>query len=189
MKITDGVYFLHEDYASFWLRVLIDVRDALAVGAAWSVVVIVLFTTFPFNRMTLNLTLAILAVVAFYYLIVLKRSKIGTVGYRIGGVRIVGLDGQTASLSALTSRMLLVPLGPLIWFLDLAWLSGDKHRQTLRDKLARTYVVKANAVPVGTGKIIVRYYEILFFHLLFQEIEVPTTTTADALPGSANFNE
>ena len=186
MKTADGVYFLHKDYASFWLRVLIDVIDAFAVGAAWTVVAIVLFTIFPFNRMTLKLTLAIFAVVAFCYLVILKRSKIGTVGYRIGGVRIVGLDGQTASLSALTLRMLLAPLGPLNWFMDLAWLSGDKHRQALRDKLAHTYVVKAKAEPVGTGKIIFRYYDILGFNFLFQEIEVPTTTEADALPGSAN---
>jgi len=70
--------------------------------------------------MTFNLILAIFALVAFWSLIILKRSKIGTAGYRIGGVRIVGMDGQIASLSALTSRMLLVPLGPFIWFLDLA---------------------------------------------------------------------
>jgi len=179
MKITVGVYFLPEDYASFWLRVLVDVMDAMAIGGAWCLVAIVLFTIFPFNTMTLKLTLAICAVVAFCYLVVLKRSKIGTVGYRIGGVRIVGPDGQRASISALTFRMLLVPLGPLNWFLDLAWLSGDKHRQALRDKLAHTYVVKAKAAPVGTGKIIFRYYDIFGFNFLFQEIEVPTTTQAD----------
>jgi uncharacterized RDD family membrane protein YckC len=186
MKTADGVYFLHDDYASFWRRLLIVVIDASAIGAAWSVVAVILLTTFPFNRMTLNLTLAIFAVVAFWYLIILKRSKIGTAGYRMGGVRIVGLDGQTASLSALTSGMLLVPLGPFIWFLDFAWLSGDQHRQTLGDKLAHTYVVKAKAAPVGTGKIVVRHYEILFFNLLFQEIKVPTTVQPEALPGSAN---
>lgn len=186
MNTADGVYFLHEDYASFWLRVLIDVIDAIAVGAAWTVVAIVLFTILPFNIMTLKLTLAIFAVVAFCYLVILKQSKIGTFGYRIGGVRIVGLDGQTASLSALTFRMLLVPLGPLHWLLDLGWLSADKHRQALRDKLAHTYVVKAKAEPVGTGKIVFRHYDILGFNFLFQEIEVPTTTKADPLPLSAN---
>jgi uncharacterized RDD family membrane protein YckC len=186
MKTTDGVYFLPEDYASFWLRLFIDVMDALAIGAAWFLVAIVLWTIFPFNRMTLNLTLAIFAIVAFCYLVILKRSKIGTVGYRIGGVRIVGMDGQAASLSALTFRMLFAPFGPLNWFLDLAWLSGDKHRQALRDKLAHTYVVKVKAAPVGTGKIIFRYYEILGFNFLFQEIDVPTTTKADALPGKTN---
>jgi len=182
MKTADGVYFLHDDYASFWRRLLIDTIDALAVGMACLVVGIILFTTFPFNTTTLNWALAIFAVVAFWYLVILKRSKAGTVGYRMGGVRIVGMDGQTASLSTLTSRMLFVPLGPLIWFLDFVWLSGDKHRQTLHDKLARTYVVKATAVPLGTGKILVRYHEILFFNFAFQEIEVPTTTQADALP-------
>jgi len=186
MKTTDGVYFSHEDYASFWLRLLIDTIDALVVGAACSVVALALWTTFPFNRLTFNFAVAAFALLAFCYLVVLKRSKIGTAGYRIGGVRIIGPDGQTASLSALVFRLLFAPLGPLNWFLDLVWLSGDKHRQALRDKLAHTYVVKIKAEPVGTGKIVFRYYEICGYNFLFQEIEVRTATKADALPGIAN---
>ena len=185
MKTADGVYFRHEDYASFWRRVLIDVIDALVVGAICSVLAIALLVTFPLNRTTFQLISATFAVTAFCYLVVLKRSKIGTIGYRIGAVRIVGLNGQTPSLSAVTLRLLFAPLGPLNWVLDLAWLSGNKHRQSLRDKLAHTYVVKVKAQPVGTGKIIYRYYEICRYNFLFREIDVPTATTTPGLPGSA----
>jgi len=183
MKPADGVYFRSEDYASFWLRLLIDVVDALAVGAVCFVLAIVLWAAFPPTRLTLNLTLATLTAVVFLYLVVLKRSKIGTIGYRLGRVRIVGPDGQTASLSALTYRLMFAPLGPLNWFMDLLWVSGDAQRQSLRDKLAHTYVVKVKAQPVGTGKIVYRCYDIIGFNFMFQEIEVRTPNAADHSPG------
>jgi len=183
MKPADGVYFRSEDYASFWLRLLIDVVDALAVGAVCFVLAIVLWAAFPPTRLTLNLTLATLTAVVFLYLVVLKRSKIGTIGYRLGRVRIVGPDGQTASLSALTYRLMFAPLGPLNWFMDLLWVSGDAQRQSLRDKLAHTYVVKVKAQPVGTGKIVYRCYDIIGFNFMFQEIEIRTPNAADTSPG------
>ena len=136
--------------------------------------------------MTLNLTLAILTAVVSFYLVVLKRSKIGTIGYRVGSVRIVGPDGQTASLSALTYRLLFAPLGPLNWFMDLLWVSGDPHGQSLRDKLAHTYVVKLRAQPVGTGKIVYRCYDICGFNLTFHEIEV-TPMAAGTSPGPTQY--
>lgn len=184
MKLTDGVYFRQEDYASFWLRLLIALIDVLAAGTVCFVLIIVLWATFPPTTTTLNLILATIAVILFWYLVVLKRSKIGTIGYRLCGVRIVGPDGQAASLAALTFRLLFAPLGPLNWLMDLLWLSGDPHRQSLRDKLAHTYVVKRTAKPAGAGKIVHSYYDILGYNFLFQEIEARTPTATDALPGS-----
>jgi hypothetical protein len=84
----------------------------------------------------------------------------------------VGQDGQTASWSALSFRLAFIPFGPLNWFMDLLWLSGDPHRQALRDKFAHTYVVKVRAKPAGTGEIIYRHYDICGGNFLFQEIEV-----------------
>ena len=92
-------------------------------------------------------------------------------------VRIVGQDGGKPGISSLTLRLLFGVLGPLNW-LDLVWLSGDTHRQALRDKLAGTYVVRKDARPAGTGKIVYRHYEILFYNFLFREVEVETTMTA-----------
>ena len=175
MKLTDGVYFRQEDYASFWLRLLIGLIDVLATGTFCLVLGIVLWAAMPPTRMTLNLILAVLAAILFCYMVVLKRSKIGTIGYRLCGVRIVGQDGQAASVPALTFRLLFAPLGPLNWFMDVLWLSGDPHRQSLRDKLAHTYVVKRNAHPAGKGRIIHNYYDIFGYSFVFQEIESTAT--------------
>jgi hypothetical protein len=43
--------------------------------------------------------------------VVLKHSKIGTVGYRVGDVKIVGLDGRPATLFSLTVRLAFEPAG------------------------------------------------------------------------------
>ncbi|HEV3200656.1 MAG TPA: RDD family protein [Bryobacteraceae bacterium] len=173
MNPTDGVYFRREDYAPFWRRVLIDVVDFLIVGLVCLLAIAAWTALLP--RGTNNILLAGCAVFVFCYFVLLKRSKIGTVGYRIGGVRVVGLDGQPASIFALTVRLLFAPLGPGNWLFDLIWLSGDEHRQALRDKFTQTYVVKLQAEPAGRGKLVHHYYEICGYNFLFREVEIEKT--------------
>jgi uncharacterized RDD family membrane protein YckC len=173
MKIEEGIYFRRDDYAAFWLRLVIDVVDIMVVGAICSALIIALLAIFPTSAMIGDLILATCLAIAFCYFVVLKRSKAGTAGYRVGGVRIVGLDGQTASWSSLTFRLVFAAFGPLNYIMDFIWLSGHPHRQALRDKFARTYVVKRKAEPAGTGKVVFRYYEILGCNFLFREVEVP----------------
>ena len=74
-------------------------------------------------------------------------------------------------MSSLTFRLMFGVLGPLNWMVDLLWLSGDPHRQALRDKLAGTYVVRKTAEPAGTGKIVRRYYEFFGYNFIFREVE------------------
>jgi uncharacterized RDD family membrane protein YckC len=170
MNSTDGVYFRREDYAPFWRRMLIDLIDFLAVGAV-CLMIIVGWTSFaPLGAN--NILLALCTVLISCYYVPLKRSKIRTIGYRIGKVRVVGLDGRPASFLAMTLRLLFAPLGPANWFLDLVWLSGDPHRQALRDKFAQTYVVRLGAEPAGRGKLVYHYYEICGYNFLFREVEI-----------------
>jgi len=133
---------------------------------------------FETARSALNISLLLCVVAALLYFVVLKRSRFRTLGYRVGGVKIVGLDGRVPGYPSLVLRLLFGMLGPLNWLVDLAWLSNDTHRQALRDKLASTYVVKRNAQAAGEGKIVFRYYEIFSYNCLFREVEVdphPTT--------------
>jgi hypothetical protein len=66
---------------------------------------------------------------------------------------------------------LFVLLGPLNWLIDLGWLSGDRHRQSLRDKFAQTYVIRQQTHPAGRGPIVFSHYDIFGFSFLFQEVE------------------
>jgi hypothetical protein len=120
----------------------------------------------------MRLILPACCAIIFSYFVLLKRPKVGTLGYSVGGVRIVGMDCQRPGLLALTVRMLFMIFGPFNYLVDLAWMSGDQHRQDFRDKLADTYVVRRLAEPIGAGRVIHRYYLIVGYDFLFREIEV-----------------
>ena len=173
MKPLTGVYFRRDDYAGFWRRLLIDAVDLTLIGVVCVTLFAIVWMVFP----SPGLVLGSWGAAFFSYFVLLKRSSIGTVGYRVGGVRIVGQDGEKPAISSLTFRLLFGVMGPLNWLVDLVWLSGDTHRQALRDKLAGTYVVRKDARPAGIGQIVYRRYDILFYNLLFREVEVETTPT------------
>jgi uncharacterized RDD family membrane protein YckC len=125
-----------------------------------------------------DIVLLSLAAVFFCYFVLLKASKIGTLGYRVGRVKIVGPDGRRPGLVPLTLRLMFMTLGPLNYVIDVVWLSSDSHRQALRDKFAQTWVVNRKAEVIGTGPLLCRYYEICGYNFLFREIEEETKPTA-----------
>jgi hypothetical protein len=53
----------------------------------------------------------------------------------------------------MTFRLFLWLFGPFNGFYDLLWMAGDECRQSLRDKVSGTYVIKKNAVALGMGPI------------------------------------
>jgi hypothetical protein len=66
-------------------------------------------------------------------------------------------------------------LGPLNYLVDLIWLSGDPQKQALRDKFAQTYVIRKEASPAGSGKVVHRQYYFMGCSFLFREIKVERT--------------
>jgi uncharacterized RDD family membrane protein YckC len=175
VAVIQGVYFRREDYAGFWRRLLIDLIDALVIGTVCLGPTIAFDLPLMASTWILNLFLAAGGIIVFCYFVVLKRSKIGTLGYLVCGVRVLGLDGRPATVRALTFRTLFAVLSPLSG-LDSIWIAGDPHRQALRDKFAQTYVVKRRAVPVGTGRVVLGYYEIWGHHFIFREVEAGEST-------------
>jgi uncharacterized RDD family membrane protein YckC len=167
METIVGVYFRRDDYASFWRRLLVDLIDAATAGLLCCLAIFVLWPVIPARPILL-----VCAAIFFCYFVLLKRTRGGSVGYRVAGVRIVGLDGERAGVLPLTVRMLFMALGPVNYVLDLVWMTDDVHRQAIRDKFADTYVIKKHAVPAGSGKVIRRHYEILFYNFLFREVEI-----------------
>lgn len=112
---------------------------------------------------------------ALLYFVVLKRSDIGTVGYRLAGIRVIGLDGGPAGHWAMFHRFavggLWVFTGSLMFILDLVWLGGDDQRQTIRDKMAGTLVVRRNAIPIAQGRQTVRLYSFVGWSLFLREVK------------------
>ena len=112
------------------------------------------------------------------YEVVLKRSTIRTLGYRLTGCRIVNLQGQRPSLFALTFRALLWMFGPFNLLFDLLWCGIDDDRQTLRDRFAETCLINENAPPIGTGEIHLTYFDIGMFNLAYARVTHPKSAIA-----------
>ena len=98
----------------------------------------------------------------------------GTVGYWITGVQIVDLEGEEPSMWLMTLRYFLLVLGPINLIIDIFWLTSDENRQTLRDKIAETYVIKRNAMPLGHGQQKIAPYFIAGYSFTFKEVKRPT---------------
>ncbi len=60
--------------------------------------------------------------------------------------------------------------GPIQLPLDLIWVSADEDKQTFRDKICCTYVLKRKSVPSGRGKIVYRRYFIFGMSLPLREV-------------------
>jgi uncharacterized RDD family membrane protein YckC len=136
-----------------------DMVDFVVFGVSSAVLAIAMISILPPDEDRRDLILLACVVAGNLYFAVLKGSRFRTPGYRIGKIKIVGLDGQAPTYSALSLRAAFGLFGPLNW-LDSIWLFNDTHRQALRDKFAGTYVVKIVTQPAGEGKIVLRLYEI-----------------------------
>lgn len=108
--------------------------------------------------------------VAWSYLAGLKAGARGTLGYRVARVQLVDLRGNPARLGLCTARFLFLFGGPLNLLFDLFWLTTDPNRQTLRDKLSGTYVVRRGALPAGRGPITYPTYFIASMSFTMPEV-------------------
>ena len=151
----NGVYYNRNDYAPLLRRLLVACVDliglclfAYLLSNVWS-----LWAEAP-DIKTISefgwLSAAIISpgffwvvtVTAYFYLVVAKRSRLRTIGYRLFGLKVVDLNGKTPSLLKMSFRFILLVFGPFHLLIDLFWLGGDDNKQTLRDKFAGTYVIK-----------------------------------------------
>ena len=116
----EGVYFRPEDYAGLSRRMGIATFDAVVV-AFYAAVPLGVASAVLSQKVAFYQPAAFLAlsVSAFCYLVLLKRTRFGTFGYQLGGVRIVDYQGKPPSLFALTIRMLFAGLGLANLLMDL----------------------------------------------------------------------
>ena len=166
----EGVYYALRDYAGLGRRLLVLVID----GSVLSLYLVGLLATYLASG-TRSMTVfhagaASFLIVTFLYLVIMQRSRVGTLGYALTGVRIVALDGTRPSIGRMVLRWVFLPIGPLNALLDVVWLGGDPNRQTLRDKFAGTYVIRKSAQVLGHG--IQRYatYSLLGYMFTFREV-------------------
>lgn len=165
----DAVIYRTSDHIGTMRRLIIDTVDTALVVILSVIPTIVAFIALDAEEAALVM-LAMWAVVWILYFVVLKGSRFRTPGYVVAGARIVNLHGQRPGYLPLLGRLAFVVLGPFNFLVDLLWVSSDPRRQALRDKFAHTYVIRKDAVPVGTSTIVYRVYMIFGMTLLFAEV-------------------
>ncbi len=80
-----------------------------------------------------------------------KSYRGATPGYSVFGIRIISINGTLISIKQIVVRTIssffsAIPLG-----LGYIWIAIDPNRQAWHDKIAGTYVIKAEAKPVRTN--------------------------------------
>jgi len=184
-SLGEGVYYQDDAYAGFVRRLMVIAID--------SVILVVLGLTIWIGLMFFvwdatigdlrwdpsGIFLLTWLAIAWVYLSVLKPSKWRTVGYRLTGLKIVGIRGQRPSIVRMTFRMLLWLFGPFNLLLDLMWLGVDSEHQSLRDCYAGTYVVRFDAEPIGRAQVHLAYYNAFGFSLMYPRVVRPKSM-ADA---------
>src|SRR5262249_52484162 len=143
-----GVYYSPEDLAGFTRRMVVLAVDLMVVLLV-CLPVFVLASAAGLPSVAAN---ACAFLLAWSYMVGLKATGFATVGYRLANVQLVDLQGGRVSLWRSTCRFLFLwaTLGNVI---DLLWLSHDPNRQTLRDKIVGTYVIRRGSRPVGSGPV------------------------------------
>ena len=169
--LGQGVYYAPGDYAGLLRRFIIIGMDFIVI-CFFSAIIIVLIFDLPKNiDYIFSSKTYVFLLFSYLYLAIIKRSDWGTVGYRLTGVRIVNLEGKRPSLWQMTFRFLLLVFGPFHILIDLFWLGGDDYRQTLRDKIVGTYVIKHDALPLGKGEQLLVPYYFFTWALWFREVK------------------
>ena len=169
-----GVYYRPSDCAGLLRRLVIMAVDmAVLSGVGLSVFFVWLFFL-PATSEPPGWLLVVWLVLILLYLILVERTTVGTLGHIVAGTRIVNLQGKRPSIGSMLLRfswLVLGPLTPLVFLIALFWLTGERHRQTLYDKVAGTYVVKKGAVPAGRGRQRVIIHDLLGLSLYVREVK------------------
>lgn len=165
-----GVFFAAADCAGVWRRIVVDLID-VAVASGLSVLLSVAVSAFAADQLLPLWVTTIWLATWLGYFVVLKRSRLRTAGYRIGGVKVVDLHGGRPSLSAFMLRFVFTFFGPMS---DVFWLQSDPRHQALRDKFTHTYVVRTAATPAGSGPITYAYQTVLAWTFLLPEVKAGT---------------
>ena len=179
-----GVYYNTNDYGSLLRRFTAIAIDVFVLLLLWALIAWIwsFFADLPAMDPVFEYgwwTIAVISPAYFWscllgsylYMAVVKANRLRTVGYRITGLKVVNLKGVRPSIFQMSWRFILLAFGPINVLADLIWLGGDDNRQTIRDKLAATYVIRLNAAPIGAGAIVPRQYFFIGWSFIFQEVK------------------
>ena len=171
-SLGNGVYFLWSDYVGIARRVVIIIVDLAILVLVYALLSVILLSV---AEVPSSVFAMLYLLFMWFYLTLLKSSKLRTVGYRLAKCKILSLSGTRPSLFQMTFRLLMWVFGPFNFLVDLFWCATDEGHQTLRDRFAGTLVVREHAEPIGVGEIQSAYYTAFGFSLTYPHVVGPRT--------------
>jgi len=164
---NSGVIYSDNAYVGLWVRILailIDSFSLLIIGLA----IYIIWTLFQLPE---KYFLIFVIILSFIYLTVVKSSKTGTFAYILLKLKVVDLNGNQPSLFKMITRFALLVTGPLNIIIDMIWLTSEQTKQTLRDKIAGTYVIKQDSLPIELGIIKYKHLDVMGYALSIKEVQ------------------
>ena len=122
-------------YAGFWRRWAGLVLDGLVLGCVSG-----FFTLLLGSDSTIAAALGILAGVAYQVYFFTGTGQ--TLGAKVMGIRVIGIDGNPLSVGAALARVLGAYVSGLLLGIGYLWMLWDANQQTLHDKMAGSVVIK-----------------------------------------------
>lgn len=169
-SLGSGVYYAPDKYVGLLRRLLVYLVDGFLLACVLFTLAVVWMLVAQ-ERIGL-FWLTALAIV-WFYVAVLKPSRVRTLGYRVAGCRIVNLRGERPSVLRMSLRSVLWIFGPFNLIFDLIWCGMDNDQQTLRDRFAGTCVISNDAVPIGEGEIHLAHFNAMGYTLTYPHVVHP----------------
>jgi len=136
-----------EVYAGFWMRLaayLVDYGIQLGAGIALTALLVALPTGVDTEGAAFLAFISL--VMPWLYSALLESSaRQATVGKRVLGIKVTGMDGQRISFGRATGRFFAMILSGLALCIGYVMIAFTARRQGLHDLIAGTLVVRANA--------------------------------------------
>lgn len=167
-----GPIYDRQAYAGFIRRSTALVIDGILLVGAWIGAPWIWYWAAPAGWVTEGSYRWVyfgMLVMALGYLIGFRLTTSGTPGYRIMRIRYATMLSGKPAVSSLLFRAVLALF--LMWFfaLDHLWILFDERKQAWHDKVSGFYVVKCDARPVGTGRIVRRVIQFMMLTFVVWE--------------------
>ena len=162
-----GAIYPDNAYVGFWVRILVILIDSISL----LIIGLAIYIIWNIVQLPDKYFFILMIILTFFYLTVFKSSNTGTFAYIFLKLKVVDLSGNQPSLFKMITRFALLVIGPLEFILDMIWLTSEPTKQTLRDKIAGTYVIKQDSLPIEYGVIKYKHLDVMGYALSIKEVQ------------------
>ncbi len=149
---AEHVIYNRQDYSGFWRRFAANFLDGIILGIAYKLVNAVLLAIASLTgKAYLGFSDWMLCTIIFWaYMMWFKGYGGATPGYHVFGIRVISINGAQVGIRQIIVRVISSFFSAIPFGLGYIWIAFDANRQAWHDKIAGTYVIRAEAKPVRT---------------------------------------